>query len=430
MEDATEAGPVVADMMTGSTDVDACHNILELPDDIKNRIAQFLNSNDALGLAQSCKDLEESLSLSSLLIGFSDCVPWSGGSYATGPRHFRRIPLFFPKRLHSVDVSLLWNVRGGGPSQESRIYVVASRQDGQPYIPASIESCGTVEESLPSEKEEGDAFYGDRLVFRSIVARHTGEQMLRFSFQPKPDEIYRLCYMAKCRTDDSWLEIRNFRIRLLVQNDKGHHLQKIFSSLQNLADFCHPLRGSCFCNKSVSCILTVPPFFLFLLHDVADLLSVELLESRLNKDYADFVLGADDEPYQGLTSLSPLLNRSGIPVNEGSMEAMIEIVNAVVAEHIFCDKDDEAAAVAHRMSFTGVNLQQVNDNDGPENINGFAENMALLLSHLIGARQQQQGNEREDNGGEVTVQHGLLIRLDDRAPGDAGNHLDPGANAV
>lgn len=335
-------------MASAKSQHDGQIRITLLPDDLKTRINQFVDPNDALSFAATCKNLNGSLSLSCLRsTTFVEYVAWSGG-YVDGdtPRKYQRIPILFPRRIHSVGLSLRWEDQGWG-NRKGQIYVVAvaTREKIATTTTTTLAETQTPESSLPQ-----DRFNGGRLVYESPIAKHNDEP-LRMSFCPKADETYYLWYKVGGGGGHE-LKLQNIRVHMLVQMDVGRNLCRNFSALHR-----HGILDPLFCRqRRPHPDLTISGhrqevnvFSLKLLSQVAQSLRTQLEHNH-----------PVDE------GLSQFLKTYGITTTTGSLTAVIEIATATLTDILLHieqggNSDEDEIITVYHDDFSGENEEEVED---------------------------------------------------------------------
>ena len=161
---------------------EANFDLLQLPLELKRRVASFLESHDAVKMARSCRNLYLALSLARLepvrplFTSFR-----RSGDVGTGDNWFRafRLPVL-NRRVHSMRIEFFWRDQGWGDRRtECRIV----------GYPSSLSVAET-----PSQFAPGSEFRGGRVVASSPDFAQHNEERLTLTFSPIENELYHFWY--------------------------------------------------------------------------------------------------------------------------------------------------------------------------------------------------------------------------------------------
>jgi len=149
-------------------------DLVNLPLELKRRVASFLTPKDAIAMSHSCKILYSSVAVSFLrpsrLVFMKS--HWNGHTL-TGdqPRAFARLPII-DLCLHSVTLTFRWRDQGWG-NRKGEIFVIAKRADA------------------PGDPDE--RFEGGRILCESGIAPHA-QETCKMTFYPLEGETYTVWY--------------------------------------------------------------------------------------------------------------------------------------------------------------------------------------------------------------------------------------------
>jgi hypothetical protein len=273
-------------------------SVTSLPLELKRRIASFLSSGDAISLSQTCKSLHSSLALSSLSPSRLVLPELNEiGHWRTGNDVLRSIRLpVLQRRVHSLTLSFWWRDQGQG-HRKGQVWI-AGRPTSQPIQPDQI-------------------FQGGQAVCESPLATHTLEQQ-KMTFVPIEGQVYHLFY----RVGDGGghqLRIENGILHTIIFDDEERHIARNYRLLRQVGVIGPEMAG----NNHAS------NFYPAMLMQVGKSIRRQL--------------AAKEQPDHGLVSF---LEGFSIPVNEDSLLAMEEIVQADVEERNLARRERQDAEAA------------------------------------------------------------------------------------
>ena len=283
---------------------------LELPLELKRRVATFLETGDAVNVTKTCKNLHRNLSLTRLnpIRPVFSTVRKTGDSAGGNNWHrFFRIPVL-NKRVHSLRLECIWRDQGWG-NRKGECRIVA--------YPVGTEVPDEVQHT--ENLSEGSEFSSGRVVCQSGIAQHD-EERLRFAFSPLDDEIYIFFYKVGGGGGHA-LFMRDCHLHTILFDDESRNWTNNYRIL---------FEEGVLCRQVVMDQPHTPEstglFFPRMLIRVS-----RALRRQLQEDFemvnAEASLVPDDE-------LEAFLAEYSIPLNLGSLVALEEIVQADIEERL------------------------------------------------------------------------------------------------
>jgi len=282
---------------------------LELPLELKRRVAGFLAARDAVNMTKSCRALRRNLALTHLepvRPVFSTYRRY--GDERNGDNWCRafRIPVL-NRRVHSMRMELLWRDQGFG-NRKSRVRVVS-------YPIASSE--------IPDEVPPGDtASQGGHIVCQSGIAEHE-EERLRLTFNPIEGDCYHLYYKVG-GGGGHVLNMRDCVLHTVIFDDEHMNFSNNYRILFEEGVLCRQVIGG---NQSGNQETTTSLFFPRMLINVSRVLRRQLLQDEIEM-IADVPRSVPED------ELEAFLTEYTIPLNLGSLVALEEIVQADIEERL------------------------------------------------------------------------------------------------
>jgi hypothetical protein len=270
-------------------------SITSLPLELKRRIASFLSSGDAISLSRTCRSLHSSLAISSLSpsrVVLPELIEY--GHWQTGDDVIRSIRLpVLQRRVHSLTLSFWWRDQGQG-NRKCQVWI-AGRPTSQPIQP-------------------DHPFQGGKVVCESPLAAHILEQH-KMTFVPIEGQVYHLFYRVGSGGGHQ-LRIENGMLHTIIFDDEERHIARNYRLLRQVGVIGPEMSDNHASNFYPSMLVQV--------------------SKSIRRQ-----LAAKEEPDHGLVSF---LEGFSIPVNEDSLLAIEEIVQADVEERDLARREREDTA--------------------------------------------------------------------------------------
>lgn len=186
---------------------------LNIPLELKRRVACFLSPRDAIQVSRTCTTLRNSLALSSMepQVALFERVN-RVGDYDDGdrPRHLFRLPLF-NRRAHSVAISFQWRDQGWG-NQKGEVFITENGQDNV---------------------IQHDQFLGGgTVIYRSPAPAPHQLEPVRIEFSPSDGRWYHFWYKAGGGGGHSLFLQQGF-LRTIIFDDIRHTMSRTYAILRN-----------------------------------------------------------------------------------------------------------------------------------------------------------------------------------------------------
>ncbi|KAL7574906.1 hypothetical protein ACA910_010736 [Epithemia clementina (nom. ined.)] len=276
--------------------------LLQLPLELKRRVASFLDSRDAISMARTCKTMNLALPLTRLEpVRPLFATYRRSGDVATGDNWFRafRLPVL-NRRVHSMRIEFFWRDQGwGNRKTECRIV-------GYP-LPVT---------DTPSRYQNGSQFGGGRVVAASPGFASHDEERLRLTFNPLENEYYHLWYKVG-GGGGHVMFLRQGSLQTVIFDDEFRNLARNYRVLFAEGVLCREVEGEIRQRNSYASL-----FFPRMLISVSRALRRQLQ-------------GDTSQEANLRLELEAFLAEYSIPLNVGSLVALEEIIQADIEERLF-----------------------------------------------------------------------------------------------
>mmetsp|Transcript_20691 Transcript_20691/g.26709 ORF Transcript_20691/g.26709 Transcript_20691/m.26709 type:complete len:353 (-) Transcript_20691:209-1267(-) len=274
---------------------------LELPLELKRRVASFLATRDAVNMTRSCRTLHRNLALTHLEPVRPVFTTYRRSGQDNNWYRACRIPVL-NKRVHSLRLEFFWRDQGWG-NRKGECRVVG--------FPPGVDP--------PVEVVEGSEFEGGHIVCMSAIAAHD-EERLRLTFSPMDDEVY-IFYYKVGEGGGHELVMRDGALHTVIFDDEHRNFSNNYRILFEEGVLCRLVVVD-----QPRAPETTSLFFPRMLISVSRALRRQLQDDiKMNEDLPRTV--AEEE-------LEAFLAEYSIPLNLGSLVALEEIVNADIEERL------------------------------------------------------------------------------------------------